>query len=594
VVSLQIDAPEIGRLHNALVLTAKGDAIGCCTSLANPTGSARPFDSVKAMPVQALAKLREPHVIHYAAAPRSGDARQIEWEFVAYIADPFGKLRDPTLVVRRVLNIPDGITTTETSKIEEQAVRDAKEVKLAKGDPSPEVVRRILGHENAQYSTTWVARVALENLGGEPVHNFQVQVRDRANHEFAASVIGYHSRPDPFGERAAAPDIPGLDGKPLDLPRPQRDPNGGWRLTSTATERKIEKPHQAIRLPKPQKTERSAAGRKFIAGGHNIVELDLPTLPNDAGPRQPRDQVPIAFSPDGKWLYLVDATDVLRKINAADLKEASTLELGSPATDLAWSKAGLLLAFRQAHAHWVVNADTLAVVREMPMYEARCMAGSPASTTGFALGTFFSDRPQGGPALAMLDFAEGKLLHELHGVYDGHTLQIDGKPFLNEPYFGMQMSTGGKHLFLGGSALHRLRIDGSDLVLEQSSAPLGTGNLIHLTLSNGGKRTALAEGAHRVVVFDANDLGAPKVTLALNDHVRAVEFDDKSGNILVGHSANVTIFGPRGAKLETIAMPKGEVRRLLMHPAGESLVAWSGETACLIEIKQPAASKDTP
>jgi hypothetical protein len=158
----------------------------------------------------------------------------------------------------------------------------------------------------------------------------------------------------------------------------------------------------------------------------------------------------------------------------------------------------------------------------------------------------------------------------------------------------MQMSTGGNHLYLGGSALHRLRIDGSDLVLEESSAPLGSGNLSHLTLSNGGKHTALAEGPHRIVVFNANDLSAPKVTLDLNDHVRAVEFDDKTGNIFVGHSANVTVFGPRGAKLGTIPMPKGEVRRLLMQPSGKSLVAWSGDTACLIEIKDPAASKGTP
>jgi hypothetical protein len=594
VVSLQIEAPEIARLQNAIVLTTQGDAVGCCTTLASASGSGNPLDRVTAMPVHALAKVREPHAIHYAAAPRSGDARQIEWEFVAYIADPFGKLREPTLLVRRQHNIPDGLAPAERNKIEEQAARDAKEVKLTKGAPSAEVARRIMGHENAQYATTWVARVTLENVGGEPVHNFQLQLRDRANHEFPASAIVYHSTPDPFGERAAPPDIPGLDGMPLDMPRPVKDAKGGWRLTSSVTEGKSQRPHQAIRLPKPQSSERSVAGKKSMAGGYSVVELDLPAPPGEVSARPTRSQVPLAFSPDGKWLYLVDETDVLRKINTADLKEALTLELGSSATDLSWSKAGLLLAFRQAHAHWVVNADTLAVVREMPMFEARSMAGSPATTTGFALGTFFSAEAQGGTALAMIDFAEGKLLHELRGVYNGHTLQVDGKPFLNEPYFGVQMSADGKRLFLGGSALHRLRIDGTDLALEQSSAQLGSGNLSHLTLSNDGKRTALFTSPHRIVVLDTQDLSAPKLTLDLNDHVRAVAFDDKSGNIFVGHSLTVTIFGPRGAKLGFIGIPRGEVRRLLMHPSGESLVAWSGDTACLIDVKNLAASKDTP
>jgi hypothetical protein len=193
VTSLQIDSPEIARLQNALVLTTEGDAIGCCTALARRGGSGNPLDSITAMPVQALARIREPRAIHYAVAPRSGDARQIEWEFVAYLADPFGKLREPTLLVRRLHNIRNDLAPAERSKIEEQAARDEKEVKLTKGAPSPDVARRLLGHENSQYSTTWVARVALENLGGEPVHNFHVQVRDPAGHELAASTIGYHS-----------------------------------------------------------------------------------------------------------------------------------------------------------------------------------------------------------------------------------------------------------------------------------------------------------------------------------------------------------------------------------------------------------------
>ena len=75
---------------------------------------------------------------------------------------------------------------------------------------------------------------------------------------------------------------------------------------------------------------------------------------------------------------------------------------------------------------------------------------------------------------------------------------------------GVRMSHDGQRLFTASRAIHRFRLEGEDLVYEQSSKDLVSGHTTHFALSVDSKWVAIPTGGgnssgYNIFVFDASD-----------------------------------------------------------------------------------------
>ena len=73
----------------------------------------------------------------------------------------------------------------------------------------------------------------------------------------------------------------------------------------------------------------------------------------------------MVYSADGKHLYIVDGSNILRKLRSDDLWEETVLELTAPVEKLTYSKVGLVIPLQSENAVWVIDSDTLEVCAEI-------------------------------------------------------------------------------------------------------------------------------------------------------------------------------------------------------------------------------------
>lgn len=420
---LQLDGSWNRPLSSGLVLAEGGTPVGYfLMNQGRRSEMGRGPNSQAATPIESLATLGDPEVAQISVAPASGDEKSIQYEFAVFLVDPLAVgLAKPRLIARQVpveeLEQPGLFIRPAGSK---QPISGGIEITLSRKAPSKAFLSQVVEPPNATSGATLVAQHAWPNPGlGQ--HVFEVQLQhvngdgktvDGVVHRLeykrppASSVAMSgppkspspgRNPPQPPGVSKATdpapsprPEIPGLDGKPLDMPRPTNHARGGWLLTS---------PQTAVRPPteKPAKNE----WPKALPGNQKLIGLELkppkrkasepPTAPEylttlrfniSVIQREGVGVAPMIFSPDGAWFYVVDTYNVLHKIGTGDWQDEVKLELGQGCFDLAWSQAGLVLRLKDAA--WVVAPDTLAVQRAIELGQLTRLTASPGGSLCFA------------------------------------------------------------------------------------------------------------------------------------------------------------------------------------------------------------------
>lgn len=606
---LQIEGDRVTDVKFGFVVSAADGVLGYFTE---PAAMQRDKPGpLSAWPVQALIAFRNPRFAPAGFRPLRGDRDKVEYQFVVFVTDPFHLVRAPRLRLRQ---LPEGTPPLgfAPANVAAEPLADASEVPLAAGEPA-EVVREALGRVvGPAGAVTWVATHATPNPGDVRQIMFRLQMvyKDASGRDIYQPPndwlytpgLRMPGRPPPMGAPPPAPGppavsmIPGLDGRPLDMPRPAPHPAGGWLLTGDSTRVKEEAATSPPRdAPSPRAEERPLGGTAFTAGGLRGVPLNLVAqVPG----RFDRKRAPMCFAPAGDWLYLVDGNSTLRKIRTRDLTEVAALPLGAECEDLAYSPAGLIVPLTKANRLWVVDANSLQVRREVPLDGVRLVAASPAGSLGFALAMVANpDLPAafGGCRLAMLDFATGRRLHELSNQYRGRggaqPLTIDNQVVLEAGCHNMEMTQDGKYLFLGARSITRFRIDGRDLIYEEKGPSLENGHTTHFVLSGDGTKTALPTGggngggSYTIAVYDGKKLSRQLLVLPNGPYPCALGFDPQSGQMYAPNSDCLQVFAPQGGKLSESPLQDRDVRRILVHPQGGRFVAWSGTKVTWYEVQ---------
>jgi hypothetical protein len=512
--------------------------------------------------------------------PVSGDRQQTTYELVIYVIDPLRQVRSPRLrAYDSVESSPTGL------RVAKEKMRSPKpiDVELKSGEPSEAALPYLPAHEQlAANATVYIGRLTRKHAGVLMPHAFHVELLGH-DAEGKETVLGEATANFIFGVGSGLtvplPDIPGVDGLPMDMPRPVKLPGGGWRLTSDAT--RVAKQPASSRpeqYPTAEESGKKLAGDvKRVGEGYGLVELDLD---NSSKPGI-RGRGPAAFSADGAWLYFVDGNSRLHKISTKTFKAERILKLGAECDHVSMSKAGLVVPLRQANLVWVLDPGTLAVRREMKSPGIALAVGSPGTNIGFLLGKVIDNASRTVQELSLVDLSTGTALHAIRDIYSSPSnafpLRVESKPLFHEFVLCMRMSVDGTCLFVADKELTRFRIDGTDLVYEQKSGPLVNGHTTHASLSGDGKRIAMPTGGgngggYCIAIFDAMNMDTPRLSLNTGAYPSAVVFDPRTQNMFASNSREIITFAPRGGRGVEFTPGDGDLGYMLMHPDGGRFV----------------------
>jgi len=580
--TIEMDCTEAPALSLAVVATPSGQVVGFCWG--SRSNGAADGSQFVVSPPSSLTQLLEPQIAFLQFGFESGDTKQVVYEFVAVVNDPCHQISEARLSIQPqfekgplVEDFREPIAGPgERPPIEEpppiDTLPDATTLELVRQAPSNAFMLQYSWIERYGDGHTWVARFPGANPGQKREYVFrgQLSYTDKSG----TKIYMPPRRLDfsvQFRKGDAVPAIPGIDGKPIDCPRPVRLADGSYRVTSECTRVDPDTTDVEVEVPQPVQSGKVLASKVPGVGGRRAVALDVAPAKKLYNLGVPA--IPAVFSPDGAWLYLVDANSVIRKISTTDFTEQVYLETGASCTSLGYSRAGLVAAIEDARLIYVLDPASLKVKRAIPTDGVRMIAASPATDIGFAEGRVETGEPGRLPRaytqLLMLDFGTGRKLHRIKNG-QGPYLQIGTTDFdlgLGTPY----LSPDGKYLYLSGhpadERLHRFRVEGEDLIYERAfeffPCFMGEGTVVS---QKGQFRSYF--------VHDLEQADQPKFEIDLNAAGPSA-VDPKSGSVyFLDPAGSMHIFDSTGKNVASFVVSGVGVSYLLPHPGGQRLLGW--------------------
>jgi DNA-binding beta-propeller fold protein YncE len=331
----------------------------------------------------------------------------------------------------------------------------------------------------------------------------------------------------------------------------------------------------AIRPPSIVGGAVAPSGEALFKGSDTVGDLTIVPLDIDAR-NYPRS---LCWSRDGQSFYCVSPDGVLRRISLSSGKDISHKDLNHRASWLTRSTMGLIVTVPDTQEAWLINFK-LAVVKKFPIAGAKQVVSAPSLSIAIAC----DPNPIGG-AITILDLKTGSIARQyqardlgLFGAVSHPTVTPDGKFLLVQS---------------GIEELKRFRIDGTNLLLEESSARIaqnGQGIDVspdskYVCLPSGGGN--YGAGSYSTFIYRVNDLARPQISLASGAYPRAVGFDPKGGYVYAqNHQHQLIIFNPAGIKLKEQKLGQSsDVKQFLVHPEGRKLLVLTDDKLYSVQVK---------
>ena len=559
----------------------------------------QPPTAVRTIAVQSLARLdrlRDPECVDAVLAAVKGDVKHVTYDLAATVNDPFGVIES----LRFDVSFADAISLQHaqgwvpgTWPVSRRVV----EVAVARGKPSEKAAAQLAEQQHVLAEPTWTGRFEDENPGADYSVTYRLQPVVKvggSEQRLAACAAQYCVAPRRFGPATG-----------LQAARDSRlrRPAVGLAAAGEACRRRLPDHRRGhagqgaavapkSRFPKPQTKGKSLAGEQHWDESWQVTEIKLPAERIDAAQKRAL----MLFSPDGNWLFVADATNVLHKINTANFVEEASLNLDGDCTELSYSQAGLLAAMYEAGQLWIIDPQTLEVTRALSLPGVLRVAGSPGTSKAFAI-CRPTTRVAGQPfdkhtiQLVMLDLAGGRILHRVEPSPGGYPVTVAGHSLFAGEEGGLfwqgdpsplAMSIDGRYLFMGGRHLARMRVEGEDLVYEEGAydVPADIYQVGCILGADGHWAIVPSRGVlanhDGLTVIDPLHLTEKKCRLEVVSGLDRVAVEGKSGNVLVSVREGIHIFGPGGnhiAKLGGLWGPHTAIfPRIVASPQGGQFV----------------------
>ena len=324
------------------------------------------------------------------------------------------------------------------------------------------------------------------------------------------------------------------------------------------------------------------------------VMIDARVYPIDVDAPQSLPQM--LWSDDGRFLYLLEQSGLLRKIAVPSFREQRRLALNSGASSLSNSGEGLLITLDQLQELWVVNPDTLDVQVRMPMVADRVVS-APDLSVAFAVNGKRSVN------LSIVDLVERRIVGELNA----RKLDVDHRNRIRKHeagvglmHFGMpDVTPDGRYLYCESwEGLHRFAIDGASLSYEELGPRLGSPQRIEI--SNDSRYVALVGGGgnrklkdhpgldgYGTYVYKTTNLLQPVIAIKSGPYPTAIAFDKAAERLYTANfERQLMSFSPRGVKQKEYQLTKRGDRTLqiLVHPKGNRLLVLTQQALLWVEL----------
>ncbi len=318
------------------------------------------------------------------------------------------------------------------------------------------------------------------------------------------------------------------------------------------------------------------------------------------------------WSGDGKKLFLLNKSGMLRRIAVPEFKEEKTLNLAQTCSALALSQLGLVVGLPQIHQVWLIDANTFAVLKRIPAAGVDSLASAPALTTAYATNK---------EMLTIIDLAEGKAAAQLS---PRAASRLTAGPLKKSPdatpLFNFRLpavTPDGKYFFCVGDesyhdvfgSLHRFRINQNTLIYEEVGPTIGknpqrievSDDSSYVSMPSGGGNTDRGYTTH---VYAVGDLTKPVVSLESGAYPRALGFDRIGGRIYAQDFGNqLIVFTPTGLREKSYKVANGqdaETNQFLASPLGHRVLVSTGAQLLWVELpgagesRRPVTAVATP
>lgn len=300
----------------------------------------------------------------------------------------------------------------------------------------------------------------------------------------------------------------------------------------------------------------------------------------------------------GKSVYLLEETGVLHKVSVPEFREERVLQMQQKTSYMVMTRPGLLIGLPLLQEVWLLNPDTLQILKRIPVGSMIGLAGSPLLSKAYV-----SDQED---ALSVIDLETGKVTAQLRGsqyhLPEGQPgVRRDGE---HPGFHFIGITADGQYLMSGGENINRMRIKGDELIYEEAGPGIGSNqNPQRLEISSDSRYVALpcgggngnapghpTVGPYVTFVYKITDLKTPVITIASGAYPHALSFDKAAGYIYAqSFGTPLMLFTPAGLKEKTFHFGRGGVQteQFLPHPQGRKLLLLMGEKLLWVELQPP-------
>ena len=342
------------------------------------------------------------------------------------------------------------------------------------------------------------------------------------------------------------------------------------------------------------------AGRMLLQAPRIVVDATVRNVGIDAGFVVPD----MLWSRDGKRVYVLESNGTLHMISVPEFREEKIASLNQQSSRLQMCQLGLVVALPKLQEVWLLDADTLQIIRRITISAIRDIAASPAlSLVYVAQGDASRNR------LSILDFGKGKVVQQVSATAlseeQGPNIKKHPSGSTLSDFGHLKVTPDGGYLFCESwRSLQRLRISGTDLVYEEASAGIGS-NVHDIEISPDSQYVAMPAGGgngsmetdtfvtdarrratpYTTFIFRANDLSKPIVVLASGAYPSAVAFDRAGGRLYTqNYDFDLITFTLQGVEQKQYRL-SGKlygsaslgVQQILPHPSGNRLLVLAND-----------------
>lgn len=293
----------------------------------------------------------------------------------------------------------------------------------------------------------------------------------------------------------------------------------------------------------------------------------------------------LLWSADGHHLYALEKAGTLHKIAVPSFKEELTLKTGQSCNSMALSQVGLVLGLPAAHQVWLLNVNSLAVLKKISVPGVQeGLASAPTLSTAYASAV---------PAmLSVIDLKAGKVTQRISPAAmaqaSGGRIKQPAPAPLRFDFHLPTVSPDGKYFFCVSDAsadnvfgtLQRFRIRQNELKAEEIGPIIGR-NPQRIEISSDSSYVALPSRSgnlaqsYATTIYRVDDLAHPVTKITSGTYPHALAFDRAAGKIYAHNlSEQLLVFSVAGT-LEhgyQLGGDASEVRQILASSSGHSVL----------------------